>query len=66
MNWNEYKNQVKSTDPIGKEILEASEAESQIITAMIKRRSELGLSQRDLAELCKIPQSSAYQIFSLL
>ena len=36
MNWNEYKNQVKETNPLGKEILEESEAEAAIISAMIK------------------------------
>lgn len=64
MNWNEYKNQVKETDPVGKEIIEKAEAETQIISAMIKQRSELGLSQRDLAELCMIPQSSVARIES--
>ena len=64
MNWNEYKNQVKQTDPIGKEILEEAEAEASIISAMIRQRSALGLSQRDLAALCDIPQSSVARIES--
>ena len=62
MNWNEYKEQVKQTDPVGKEILE--EAEASIISAIINRRAELGLSQRDLANLCDIPQSSIARIES--
>lgn len=62
MNWNEYKNQVKQTDPIGKEILEEAETEASIISAMIKQRSALGLSQRDLAALCDMPQSSVARI----
>ncbi len=64
MNWNEYKDQVKKTDPIGKEILEEAEAEAAIISAMISQRSTLGLSQRDLAALCDIPQSSVARIES--
>ncbi|WP_029201599.1 helix-turn-helix domain-containing protein [Oribacterium sp. NK2B42] len=64
MNWNEYKNQVKQTDPIGKEIIEEAEAEASIISAMIRQRSALGLSQRDLAALCDIPQSSVARIES--
>lgn len=64
MNWNEYKTQVQSSDPLGKEIIETAEAESAIISAMIKQRTELGLSQRDLAELCNIPQSSVARIES--
>ena len=64
MNWNEYKEMVKETDPVGKEILEVAEAEAAIISAMISQRSSLGLSQRDLAALCDIPQSSVARIES--
>ena len=64
MNWNEYKDHVKQTDPIGKEILEEAEAEAAIISAMIKQRSALGMSQRELARLCDIPQSSVTRIES--
>ena len=64
MNWSEYKAEVKQTDPIGKEIIEETEAEAAIISAMIKQRAALGLSQRDLAALCNIPQSSVARIES--
>lgn len=64
MNWNEYKDHVKQTDPVGKEILEEAEAEAAIISAMIRQRAALGLSQRDLANLCNIPQSSVARIES--
>ena len=64
MNWNEYKDQVKNSDSPGKEILEEAEAESAIISAMIQQRNALGISQRDLAELCDIPQSSVARIES--
>ena len=62
MNWNEYEEQVRQTDPIGKEILEEAETKASIISAIISRRTALGLSQRDLAELCDIPQSSVARI----
>ena len=64
MNWNEYKDFVKETDPLGKEMLEEAEAEASIISAMIKQRIALGISQRDLAALCNIPQSSVARIES--
>ena len=64
MNWNEYKQNVKQSDPIAKELLEEAEAESAIITAIIKQRNSLGLSQRELAQLCKLPQSSIARIES--
>ncbi len=62
MNWNDYKIEVKRNDPVGKEIIEEAEIEAGIISDMIKQRSAMGLSQRDLAELCDIPQSSIARI----
>lgn len=64
MNWKEYQEYVKQTDPVGKEILEEAEVEASIISAMIKQRSELGISQRELATLCDMPQSSVARIES--
>ncbi len=64
MNWNKYKNDVKQNNPLGKQLLEEAETEASIISAMIKRRSELGLTQRDLAALCDVPQSSIARIES--
>lgn len=64
MNWEEYKNNIKETDALGKTLIEEAEAEAAIISAMISRRADLGLSQRELAELCSIPQSSVARIES--
>lgn len=62
--WNEYKEFVKSSDSmIGKD-LEAVEEQAFIISEIIKKRTELGLSQRDLAAICGIPQSSVARIES--
>ncbi|MBR3483799.1 MAG: helix-turn-helix transcriptional regulator [Lachnospiraceae bacterium] len=64
MKWKEYKDQVKQSDPLGKKLLEEAEEEAAIISAIIKQRSELGMSQRELAALCDIPQSSVARIES--
>jgi len=64
MNWNEYKDQVKAIDPVAKEELNEIEAKAAIVSAIIARRNALGLSQRDLASLCNIPQSSISKIES--
>ena len=64
MNWKEYKDQVKQSDPLGKKLLEEAEEEAAIISAIIKQRSELGMSQRELAALCDIHQSSVARIES--
>lgn len=63
-NWNDYKNHVREINPeVGKDLDEV-EATSQIVGAMIERRHDLNLSQRDLAELCGIPHSSVARIES--
>lgn len=63
--WNDYKNYVKSIDPKGKETLEEIENISSIISTIIQQRKSLGMSQRDLASICGIPQSSIARIESL-
>ena len=64
MNWNEYVDHVKGTDPEAYNLLDEAKAEAAIISAMIEQRNALGLSQRDLASMCEIPQSSVARIES--
>ena len=62
--WNDYKNHVKNSDSeIGKDI-EDIENISAIVSAMIAKRNAVGLSQRELAAMCDIPQSSVARIES--
>jgi len=60
--WNEYKDFVKSTDPEAGALIAEAEAKAAIITAMIEQRDAQGLSQRDLAALCDMPQSTVARI----
>ena len=62
--WNEYKDYVKSTDPEAGAVIAEAEVKAAIITAMIEQRDALGLSQRDLAALCDMPQSTVARIES--
>lgn len=62
--WDDYKNYVKSIDEQAKEDLEIVENTAAIITAMIKQRTAMGISQRDLATLCDMSQSSVARIES--
>ena len=62
--WNEYKEHVRTVDPVIGEDIDEIEAMSSIITAMVQKRTSLGLSQRDLATMCGIPQSSVARIES--
>lgn len=60
--WNEYKTYVKSLSPDSKREMEEIEELSALISAMIRQRNDLGLTQRELAELCGLPQSSVARI----
>ena len=62
--WNDYKEHVKSVDPeIGKDMDEVENI-SAIVSAMVEQRTSLGLSQRELASMCGIVQSSVARIES--
>lgn len=62
--WNDYKNHVNTVDPeIAKDIKETEEI-AAIVSAMVEQRNALGLSQRDLAAMCGLPQSSVARIES--
>lgn len=62
--WNDYKEHVKAVDPEIKQDIEEIESLSSIVGAMIEQRNALGLSQRDLAAMCGVPQSSVARIES--
>lgn len=62
--WNDYKEHVKAVDPVIAKGMEETEEIAVIVTAMVEQRNALGLSQRDLAAMCGIPQSSVARIES--
>ena len=60
--WDDYKRHVKDISDQDKRNMEEIEEAVAIVAALIKRRQELGLSQRALAERCGIPQSSVVRM----
>lgn len=60
--WEDYKNYVKSISKEDRHNIEEIEKATTIISSIIKRRQELGISQRTLAELCNMPHSSIVHI----
>ena len=62
--WDDYKDYVKGTDPAISKDLDDIEEQAAIISAVINKRTELGMSQRDLASICGIPQSTVARIES--
>lgn len=63
--WNDYKDYVKSQSVADKKMIEEMEERAAIITAVIGQRHALGISQRELANRCGIPQSSVARIESM-
>ena len=62
--WNAYKDYVKSISPENKSSMEEIENLAAIVSSMIEKRNSLGLSQRELAAMCGVPQSSVARIES--
>ena len=63
--WNNYKEYVTEEDPESQQMIASMEEQAAIISEIIKQRNALGLSQRDLASMCNIPQSSIARMESL-
>lgn len=63
-NWNDYKEHVRYVSPEDAAEIDEIEALSAIISSVIRRRNYLGISQRELAQLCNMPQSSVARIES--
>ncbi len=62
--WNDYKEHVKGNDIEAKKDIEEVESIAAIVGALIEQRNALGMSQRELAAMCGIPQSSVARIES--
>lgn len=62
--WNDYKDHVKSIDSEWRKDMEEIESLASIVGALVKQRKALGISQRELSTMCKIPQSSVARIES--
>lgn len=56
--WDDYKEHAKASGNNAKSDIEEAEELAYIVSSLIQRRNELKLSQRDLAMLCGLPQSS--------
>ena len=60
--WEDYKKDAKSTSDVVKQDIEEMEVLAAIVTTIIDRRNELGYTQRDLAVICGLSQSSVARI----
>lgn len=60
--WEDFKKEAKKANSLTKQDIEEMEELASIISAIIDRRKELGISQRDLADKCGIPHSTIARI----
>lgn len=63
--WTDYKEHVKNVDIEAKKDIEEAESLAEIVGAMIRQRNSMGISQRELAAMCDMPQSSVARIESM-
>jgi predicted transcriptional regulator len=62
--WEDLKNDTKKLNNTVKGDIEEMEILAHIISAIIERRNEMGISQRELANICGLPHSSVARIES--
>lgn len=62
--WEDLKKDTKKLNNTVKEDIEEMEILAHIICAIIERRNEMGISQRELANICGLPHSSVARIES--
>ena len=62
--WEDFKKEAKAVSPDIKRDIEEMEILAAIVSTIIERRNELGYSQRELAAICGLPQSSIARIES--
>lgn len=60
--WEDYKKQAKKHNKLVKEDVEEMELLAHIIAPLVSTRKNKGYSQRELAEICDLPQSSIARI----
>ena len=62
--WEDYKKNISDIDESIKEDIKEIEVLASIVSVIIKKRNELGITQRELALKCGIPHSSVARIES--
>ena len=62
--WEDYLREAKEQNPSVKQDIEEMQVLASIVSTIIEKRNELGYSQRELAKICGLPQSSVARIES--
>lgn len=60
--WKTFKSNIKKNNKIvARDILDMEEM-ADIVSTICKKREEMGITQRELAKLCNVPQSTVARI----
>ncbi len=62
--WEDYLKEAKEQNLSVKQDIEEMQVLASIVSTIIEKRNELGYSQRELAKICGLPQSSVARIES--
>ena len=62
--WEQLTEEIKKNNNASRIVVEEAETMAKIVSTIIDRREELGISQRELASMCRLPQSSIARIES--
>ena len=60
--WDDYKEHIRTISPEDAAEIAENETLSAIISQVILKRTNMGISQRELAAMCNMPQSSIARI----
>lgn len=60
--WDSYKKEVKKLNDGTYNDIEEMEEMARVVQKIISKREKLGLSQRELADMCNMPQSTVARI----
>lgn len=60
--WKKFKSNIKKTNKdVARDIVEMEEM-ADIVSTICKKREAMGITQRELAKLCNVPQSTVARI----
>lgn len=62
--WNNYLEHVRNIDDDNRALMGEIDDLTEIVRTLIEKRTAMGISQRQLAEMCHVPQSSIARIES--
>ena len=60
--WKKFKSNIKKNNELAARDIVEMEEMADIVSKICKKREEMGITQRELAKLCNVPQSTVARI----